>query len=154
MSSVKISEPAELRARIGTSGDDPFEAIACLHFKGAQHAVSGLTHRDNEGPSECIEVIKVFADAQDTAVALNVPFKCAVDGRLGQSAIKQVACGGAHVQKEGVAIGREKLGHAQALYKAQVCISFELCRITDIKGAIYRFFGMMRIMQPVSLRRL
>ena len=109
MSAAKIAKAAHLRGGLDRTGHDAFERrLADLLRQGLDHRVSGLADRDNQHARIRLQVVKIFADPQHSALTMHVPRKCPGNGSLGQRVTKDFAGGVAHLAKLRFAVG---IGH-------------------------------------------
>src|SRR6202166_5280603 len=99
MSAPKIPKAADLDMACGFDrrGDDAFKAAANLGFKCAGHGVGRLSHGDNEDATIRVEIMKIFADPQEAALAVHIASEGAFDGGALERGGENFACNTAHV---------------------------------------------------------
>jgi hypothetical protein len=80
----EIAETVKLGFGLVRVHDDPFERFADLMAESADHGVCGFADGDDEHAGIGMQVEQVIADAKDSALAMNVAFEGAINGRFGQ----------------------------------------------------------------------
>jgi hypothetical protein len=108
MPALEISEAVHLRSRINRSGDNTFEAAADLGFESFDKSVPGFANGDYENARIGVEVVEIIADAQDSALAVDVTGEGFGDAGFGESALEDRA-GGVAQQEPGVRCGHARV---------------------------------------------
>src|SRR5579859_581446 len=91
MPTVKIAEAANLRCRLHRTRHNPLDGRPELLAEGFDHGVASLAQRDDAHLRIRVQVVKVFAHAQDAALAMHVSSESLFDGSLIQRMLKDGA---------------------------------------------------------------
>jgi hypothetical protein len=93
MAAFEISEAVHLRSGIDGTGDDALEGAADLGFERFDESVSGFANGDYENARIGVEVVEIIANAQDSALAVDVTGEGFGDAGFGESALEDRAGG-------------------------------------------------------------
>ncbi len=120
MSAAKIAETADLAHGIDRRCDDALEAAAELGFESGGHGVRGLSYGDYEDAVVGIEIMQVFADAQDAALTMHVAGEGGFNGGVFQGGGEYLASDFAHTSELLVA-GGSQAGHGGIIETVAGC---------------------------------
>src|SRR6266849_7224743 len=91
MCAMKISEAANLELGFDRAGDNAFEACACYLVQCNQHGVGGFADCNDEHAAVGVEVVEVFANSENAALAMQVPREGLGDAGFAESVVEDVA---------------------------------------------------------------
>src|SRR5258708_39488813 len=99
MSAAKVAKAAHLRRWLDRTGYDAFERGTHLPGQCFNHRVSGLADGDNQCARVRLQVVKIFADAQESALAMHMPAEGFGNRSLVQCELKNLARSLSHLAK-------------------------------------------------------
>src|SRR5712675_2088108 len=108
MPAAKIAEAAHLCRWLDRTGNDPFERSAHLPGQGFNHRVSCFADGYNQCARIRLQIVKIFADAQQSALAMHMPVEGFGNRSLVQCELKNLARSLSHLAKLGFMIGNRK----------------------------------------------
>ncbi len=115
MASAKIAEAVDLVRGFDRRCDDASRLLPLasdLGFESGGHGVRGLADGDDEDAIVGIEMVEVFADAQDAALAVHVAGEGGFDGGVFEGRGEYLAGGFAHAGELLLALGSQ-VGHGR-----------------------------------------
>src|ERR1700720_2691189 len=92
MSTMKITKAAHVKLGRNGTGDDAFEAFACLLVQCGEHGMGRLAERNHEATAVGIQIVEVVANPEDAAFAVRVPRKSTADAGFAHCVVEDVAC--------------------------------------------------------------
>ena len=106
MSATKIAKTAHLRRRLDRTGHNTFNRrLAHLLRERLNHRVSGLADGDHQDARISLQIIKIFADAQQPALAMHMPRKTPGNRSFLQRVKKNLPRRVAHLAEQRITIG-------------------------------------------------
>src|SRR5579862_928737 len=96
MAATKVSESTNLAGGLNRRSHDAFEQIPHLAREGSGHGVRGFSDRDYKNARVCVQIMQVFANAQNPPLAMHVARKGAFDRRILERGRENFARGLSH----------------------------------------------------------
>src|SRR5438477_254892 len=100
MSAVKISEAGDLGRGFNGAGDNPFKAAARLRFERSHHGVRGFANGNHGNPAVGIQVVEIFGNTQNAAIAFDVSPEAGIDAGFVKRTIEEMTGGVTHLESE------------------------------------------------------